>query len=161
MLKQMNRSEPALHINEIDVNNKYKFLQLIGKGSYGEVWLVLPLRHSSSKSSTKQHVLKRLDLRQQSNETTQNDIEGAEREAKLLSTLKHPNIVAYTESFRSNDGFLNIVMAYCEGGDLYTKLKEMKTKKESLSENQIIEWFIQICMALQVKNFFFRFYFNL
>ncbi|CAF2733074.1 unnamed protein product [Rotaria sp. Silwood2] len=153
MLKQANRSEPALHINEIDVNDKYKFLKQIGKGSYGEVWLVLPLRNSSSsKSSSKQYVLKRLDLRQQSNETTQNDIEGAEREAKLLSTLKHPNIVAYTESFRSNDGFLNIVMAYCEGGDLYTKLKERKANKQPLTENQIVEWFVQICMALQYMH---------
>jgi NIMA (never in mitosis gene a)-related kinase len=153
MLKQMNRSEPALHINEIDVNDKYKFLKQIGKGSYGEVWLVLPLRSSSStKSTTKQYVLKRLDLHQQSNETTQNDMESAEREAKLLSTLKHPNIVAYIESFRSNDGFLNIVMAYCEGGDLYTKLKERKSNKQPLAENQIIEWFVQICMALQVTK---------
>ncbi|CAF0892640.1 unnamed protein product [Adineta ricciae] len=152
MLKQMNRSEPALHINEINVNDKYKFLNLIGKGSYGEVWLVLPLRPSSSssnKSNVKQLVLKRLDLRQQSSDTTQNDIDGAEREAKLLSTLKHPNIVAYIESFRSNDGFLNIVMAYCEGGDLYTKLKERKANQQPLPENQIIEWFVQICMALQ------------
>jgi NIMA (never in mitosis gene a)-related kinase len=152
MLKQMNRSEPALHINEIDVNDKYKFLKQIGKGSYGEVWLVLPLRHTSAIKSTKQYVLKRLDLRQQSQETTQNDIDGAEREAKLLSTLKHPNIVAYNESFRSNDGFLNIVMAYCEGGDLYTKLKERKANKQPLAENQIVEWFVQICMALQVNH---------
>lgn len=151
MLKHANRSEPALHINEIDVNDKYKFLKQIGKGSYGEVWLVLPLRNSfSTKSSTKQYVLKRLDLRQQSSDTTQNDIEAAEREAKLLSTLKHPNIVAYIESFRSNDGFLNIVMAYCEGGDLYTKLKDRKANKQPLDENQIVEWFVQICMALQV-----------
>ncbi|CAF1091671.1 unnamed protein product [Adineta ricciae] len=157
MLKQMNRSEPALHINEINVNDKYKFLNLIGKGSYGEVWLVLPLRPSSSssssnKSNVKQLVLKRLDLRQQSNDTTQDDIDGAEREAKLLSTLKHPNIVAYIESFRSNDGFLNIVMAYCEGGDLYTKLKERKANHQPLPENQIIEWFVQICMALQYMH---------
>jgi NIMA (never in mitosis gene a)-related kinase len=152
MLKQMNRSEPALHINEIDVNDKYKFLKQIGKGSYGEVWLVLPLRHTSSiKSNSKQYVLKRLDLHQQSNEPTQNDMEGAEREAKLLSTLKHPNIVAYIESFRSNDNFLNIIMAYCEGGDLYTKLKERKANKQPLPENQIVEWFVQICMALQVN----------
>jgi NIMA (never in mitosis gene a)-related kinase len=48
-------------------------------------------------------------------------------------------------------------MAYCEGGDLYTKLKEKKSKKESLTENQIIEWFIQICMAIQVKNIFSSF----
>ena len=153
MLKQMNRSEPALHLNEIDVKDKYDFIKLIGKGSYGEVWLVVALRPSASiKSTSKQHVLKRLDLRQQSNSTTQNDIEGAEREAKLLSTLKHPNIVSYIESFRSNDGFLNIVMAYCEGGDLYTKLKERKANKKPLAENQIVEWFVQICMALQVRD---------
>jgi NIMA (never in mitosis gene a)-related kinase len=155
MLKKHNASEPALHINEIDVNNKYDFLKKIGKGSYGEVWLVLPKKSSPSKSSSKQYVLKRLDLRQTFNAPSQNDIESAEREAKLLSTLKHPNIVAYTESFRSKDGFLNIVMAYCEGGDLYTKLKEKKSQKEMLTENQILEWFIQICMALQVKNSLF------
>ncbi len=154
MLTKHNASEPALHINEINVNNKYEFLKKIGKGSYGEVWLVLPKKSSSTKFHTKQYVLKRLDLHQTLNTPSQNDIESAEHEAKLLSTLKHPNIVAYIESFRSNDGFLNIVMAYCEGGDLYTKLKERKTKKESLTEDQIIEWFIQICMALQVKNSF-------
>jgi NIMA (never in mitosis gene a)-related kinase len=152
MLRKHNASEPALHINEIDVNDKYKFLKQIGKGSYGEVWLVLPKRPPVIKSSTKQYVLKRLDLRQSANNATENDIESAEREAKLLSTLKHPNIVAYTESFRSNDGFLNIVMTYCEGGDLYTKLKERKTNKQLLSENQVVEWFVQICMALQVNN---------
>jgi NIMA (never in mitosis gene a)-related kinase len=43
-------------------------------------------------------------------------------------------------------------MAYCEGGDLYTKLKERKTNKQPLPENQIIEWFVQICMAIQVNK---------
>ena len=153
MLNRRNSSEPALHINEIDVNDKYKFLKKIGQGSYGEVWLVLPKKRSAHKSVTRQNVLKRLDLCQSANAPSQNEIESAEREAQLLSTLKHPNIVAYTESFRSKDGFLNIVMAYCEGGDLYTRLKEKKSQKELLSEDQIIEWFIQICMALQVILF--------
>ncbi|CAF2752766.1 unnamed protein product [Rotaria sp. Silwood2] len=149
MLNKQNASELALPSNHVDVNDKYKFLKKIGKGSYGEVWLVSPNSSSSIKSHTKQYVLKRLDLQSSLNAPSQNDIESAEREATLLSTLKHPNIVAYIESFRSNDGFLNIVMAYCEGGDLYTKLKEKKNKKEFLTEEQIIEWFIQICMALQ------------
>ena len=142
MSKQLDQSDLEAHANQVDVNDKYQFMKQIGKGSYGEVWLVVPLRSSlAAKSSSKQYVLKRLDLRQQSHGASQNDLEGAEREAKLLSTLKHPNIVAYTESFRSNDGFLNIVMAYCEGGDLYTKLKERKANKEPLPENQIVEWF--------------------
>ena len=41
-------------------------------------------------------------------------------------------------------------MGYCEGGDLYTKLKEQGKRNEHLSEKQIVEWFVQIAMALQV-----------
>ncbi len=44
------------------------------------------------------------------------------RQAQLLSRLKHPNIVAYKESFASPDGaHLYIVMGFCDGGDLYTR----------------------------------------
>ena len=41
-------------------------------------------------------------------------------------------------------------MAFCEGGDLYTKLKYRK--KQLLNEKQIIEWFIQITLALQYMH---------
>jgi NIMA (never in mitosis gene a)-related kinase len=39
-------------------------------------------------------------------------------------------------------------MNYCEGGDLYSKLKEQKSTL--LDEKQIVEWLVQIAMALQV-----------
>ena len=155
MMKQLVRAESSMEDDVVDVNDRYQYLREVGKGSYGEVWLVTPIRPrsgSSSKNTNKQYVLKRLNLGGKSQDSKQNDIESAEREAKLLSTLKHPNIVSYIESFRSSDGFLNIVMAYCEGGDLYTKLKEQKDKKQPLTENQIAEWFLQICMALQVSK---------
>lgn len=71
-------------------------------------------------------------------------------QVEILAKLKHPNIVSYKESFQNNEGFLHIVMGYCEGGDLYTKLKEQAKINESLSERQIVEWFVQIAMALQV-----------
>ena len=45
-------------------------------------------------------------------------------------------------------GFLFIAMGYCEGGDLYSRLKEQKTN--ALEERQVVEWFVQIAMALQV-----------
>ena len=154
MSKKTSLSEPNLHMQQqVRVRDKYEIVDKIGQGSYGEVWLVLPNRPPSGpKPTTKHYVLKRLDLRPASTNPSQNDIECAEREAKLLSTLKHPNIVSYIESFRSRDGFLNIVMAYCEGGDLYSKLKEMKSKQQVLAEDQIIEWFVQISMALQVRT---------
>ncbi|XP_020924590.1 serine/threonine-protein kinase Nek4 isoform X3 [Sus scrofa] len=38
-------------------------------------------------------------------------------------------------------------MGFCEGGDLYRKLKEQKGRL--LPESQVVEWFVQIAMALQ------------
>ncbi|NXH20171.1 NEK4 kinase, partial [Bucco capensis] len=115
----------------------YCFLRAVGKGSYGEVNLV---RHQQD---SKQYVIKKLNLKNASNR----ERKSAEQEAQLLSQLKHPNIVTYRESWQGEDGLLYIVMGFCEGGDLYHKLKEQKGKL--LPENQVVEWFVQIAMALQ------------
>ncbi|NXG53279.1 NEK4 kinase, partial [Psilopogon haemacephalus] len=115
----------------------YCFLRAVGKGSYGEVSLV---RHQQD---SKQYVIKKLNLRNASSR----ERKAAEQEAQLLSQLKHPNIVTYRESWQGEDGLLYIVMGFCEGGDLYHKLKEQKGKL--LPENQVVEWFVQIAMALQ------------
>jgi NIMA (never in mitosis gene a)-related kinase 1/4/5 len=80
--------------------------------------------------------------------TSERDKLSAQQEAQLLKNLKHPNIVSYKDSFQA-DGFLHIVMLYCEGGDLYTKIKEQNGKY--FEELQIVEWFVQIAMALQVS----------
>ncbi|XP_062441381.1 serine/threonine-protein kinase Nek4 isoform X2 [Rhea pennata] len=103
----------------------YCFLRAVGKGSYGE------------------YVIKKLNLKNASSR----ERKAAEQEAQLLSQLKHPNIVTYRESWQGEDGLLYIVMGFCEGGDLYHKLKEQKGKL--LPENQVVEWFVQIAMALQ------------
>ncbi|XP_040425202.1 serine/threonine-protein kinase Nek4 isoform X3 [Cygnus olor] len=115
----------------------YCFLRAVGKGSYGEVSLV---RH---RQDSKQYVIKKLNLKNASSR----ERKAAEQEAQLLSQLKHPNIVAYRESWQGEDGLLYIVMGFCEGGDLYHKLKEQKGKL--LPESQVVEWFVQIAMALQ------------
>ena len=39
--------------------------------------------------------------------------------------MKHPNIVAYLESFEER-GNLCIVMDYCDGGDLYKKINDQR-----------------------------------
>lgn len=38
-------------------------------------------------------------------------------------------------------------MGYCEGGDLCTRLK--MAKDELFPETQVVEWFVQIALALQ------------
>lgn len=112
-------------------------MRVVGRGSYGEVTLVKHRRDG------KQYVIKKLNLRNASSRERR----AAEQEAQLLSQLKHPNIVTYKESWEGGDGLLYIVMGFCEGGDLYRKLKEQKG--QLLPESQVVEWFVQIAMALQ------------
>ena len=69
-------------------------------------------------------------------------------QASLLSRLKHPNIVSYRESFQDARCVLHIVMGYCEGGDLSSRLKAQRGSL--LLERQVVEWFVQIALALQV-----------
>ena len=70
-------------------------------------------------------------------------------QASLLSRLKHPNIVSYRESFQDSSSVLHIVMGYCEGGDLSSRLKARRGRL--LPERQVVEWFVQIALALQVS----------
>lgn len=41
-------------------------------------------------------------------------------------------------------------MAYCEGGDLCSRLQSYGG--QLLSEEQVVEWFVQIALALQVRQ---------
>jgi serine/threonine protein kinase len=56
----------------------------------------------------------------------------------LLSSLQHPNIVNYKESFLIEEGSseesLCIVMGYCANGDLYSKLQRLKQAGKQLLE---------------------------
>ncbi|XP_004864435.1 serine/threonine-protein kinase Nek4 isoform X1 [Heterocephalus glaber] len=115
----------------------YCYVRVVGRGSYGEVTLVKHRRDG------RQYVIKKLNLRNASSRERR----AAEQEAQLLSQLKHPNIVTYKESWEGGDGLLYIVMGFCEGGDLYRKLKDQKG--QLLPERQVVEWFVQIAMALQ------------
>eukprot|EP00002_Diphylleia_rotans_P038773 TRINITY_DN8861_c0_g1_i2.p1 TRINITY_DN8861_c0_g1~~TRINITY_DN8861_c0_g1_i2.p1 ORF type:complete len:729 (-),score=152.74 TRINITY_DN8861_c0_g1_i2:319-2505(-) len=116
--------------------NNYETLQMIGRGSYGEAYLV---RHRVERQT---YVLKRMKLRA----ATRKEKDSAKLEVSLLSKLLHPNIVAYKESFTTKDETLCIVMAYCEMGDLADYIKKRRGK--SIDEYQIVDWITQITMAL-------------
>merc|ERR1719420_1350760 len=72
----------------------------------------------------------------------------AANEVKVLSSLKHPYIVAYKDSF-IEDGFLNIVMEYADGGDLFTRIQKAKKSMTKFPEQQILRWFTQALLALK------------
>jgi serine/threonine protein kinase len=81
--------------------------------------------------------------------------------------------VQYMESFVDKEGNLCIIMEFCQGGDLYQRLKKQRGKRFSekaphtlgtgdctatatltlltcavLVRQMVLDWFVQICLAL-------------
>lgn len=74
----------------------------------------------------------------------QDDQRGALREAQLLSSLDHPNVIGYKETFLDDHRALCIVTTFCEEGDLFNAIKHKSQQKSSFPENEVMDMFIQI-----------------
>ncbi|XP_067993211.1 serine/threonine-protein kinase Nek1 isoform X12 [Melanerpes formicivorus] len=116
--------------------DKYIKVRKIGEGSFGKAILV------KAKENGQQYVIKEINISKMSSK----EREESRREVAVLANMKHPNIVLYRESFEEN-GCLYIVMDYCEGGDLFKKINAQKGVL--FPEDQILDWFVQICLALK------------
>ena len=116
----------------------YEIKQQIGTGSYGVVYKV--------QKDNKVYVLKQIPINPNS---TISQIDSVKNEAKILSSLKSKYVVEYYDSFEENN-CLNIIMEYCEGGDLgtYTSNYQKMNSNTSLNEDFIWKVFIQICFGL-------------
>uniref|UniRef100_A0AAV2KYB5 non-specific serine/threonine protein kinase n=1 Tax=Knipowitschia caucasica TaxID=637954 RepID=A0AAV2KYB5_KNICA len=116
--------------------DKYEQVKKIGEGSFGKAILV------KSKEDGHQYVIKEINISGMSSKERQE----SRKEVSVLANMSHPNIVKYKESFEEG-GCLYIVMDYCEGGDLFKKINSQKGML--FSEAQIVDWFVQICLALK------------
>ena len=77
------------------------------------------------------------------------------REARIIEALRHPNIVGFKEVYMNKKEHLNIVMEYCDDGDLQQKIWAMsrankdKESPDHFTEDQILIWFTQICLGVK------------
>ena len=71
-------------------------------------------------------------------------------EINVLKKLSHANIIEIKNDYYFKDNkFLNIITEYAEEGTLQNKYEEQKKKKEYFDENELLDWFIQILLALK------------
>lgn len=120
--------------------DKYDVQKVVGQGSYGRA--VLCKRRVDSK----QCIIKQISLAKLSPK----EAKLTEQEASLLSRLRHPNIVAFWESFVSRNQ-LHIVMEYADGGDLdnYVKSFTKSNRGKIIPERQVLNLFVQISLAIK------------
>lgn len=119
----------------------YSQIKKIGEGSFGAAILV---QDSSDRDRDSKAIVKMIDISRASKQ----ERDDALKESQVLSRLRHPYIVRYRENFLE-DGWLCIVMDYCEGGDLSARIKRAKETRKPFSEEQVLRWFTQAILALK------------
>ena len=117
---------------------RYTKVRNIGKGNMGACTL------ARNNEDGRHYVIKQVDLGKLNKKERQQSL----NEAKLLSSLRHPNVINYVDSFlaRKSD-HLCIVMEFADGGDLSNKVKN--AHGVHFSQEQVLDWAIQLALALQ------------
>ncbi|RHY48317.1 hypothetical protein DYB30_011487 [Aphanomyces astaci] len=140
-------------VSEHLMMEQYTRIRLLGEGSFGRVFLMrenavdggglvcvkdIPVLHVSSSKKTRRGGHSSSD---------------GLNEAHLMQKLRHPNLIAYRDSFEStNHRHLFIVMEYCSGGDLHAKLQRKQAKHCLESETNVCLWLVQLCLGLHCMH---------
>lgn len=133
-------ARPGDRIGSVLGKHGYRQVKKIGEGSFGAAILV---QHEQAKADDKV-IAKIVDISRASKQ----ERDDAVKESKVLAALKHPYVVRYRESFHE-DGYLCIVMDYCEGGDLSEAVKKARKSGKSFPQEQVLRWFTQAALALK------------
>ena len=96
-----------------DIRKVYKFKEVLGGGHFGSVRIAYkrdeePRKYYAAKSISKKNL-------------TAKDLEDLIREVEILSTLNHPNIIKFYETYHDKYYF-HIVMELCTGKEIFEKI---------------------------------------
>ncbi|XP_034637725.1 serine/threonine-protein kinase Nek6-like [Trachemys scripta elegans] len=116
---------------------KYEQILTIGRGSSAEVFL---MRNIETK---KLFAVKKIKTDPSKKMRTK---EAVLQEVTILGKLKHLHIVTCHEHFFEEEHMF-IIQDYCDGGSLDDHIK--MRKEGYFPENTIMEWFVQLAMAVQ------------
>jgi len=126
----------ALQTGQV-LNNRYRIVKLLGKGGFGAVYrawdvnfeLPCALKENIEISSSAQRQFI--------------------REARILHTLRHPNLPLVKDYFLIPDQGQYLVMDFIEGEDLQNILDD---NNGALSEEDVIHWLSSVCLALEYMH---------
>lgn len=99
------------YITDKYIEQHYKPLKVIGKGSFGEVTKVIDTRTNQIRAIKK---IKKSAIQKEKGIVK-------DKEYEILTKLNHPNIVRLLEYYQDADHFY-LVTEFCEGGELFDQI---------------------------------------
>lgn len=117
------------------VDNKYRVLDIVGKGGMSVVYL------ARNERANKSWAIK--EVRKVGEENLEVKKNSLIAETEMLKNLSHPNLPTIVDVIETKDTYL-VVMDYIEGNDLGKVLNEFGAQ----SQEKVIEWGKQLCDVL-------------
>jgi NIMA (never in mitosis gene a)-related kinase len=141
-------------MNNININNNnnnnnsttisdFEILQKLGKGAFGNVYLV------KRKADKKIYALKKVIIQKLNKKEQDNSV----NEVRILASISHPNVIGYKEAFwEDSTQSLNIVMEYADDGDLSQKIAQNQKISKHFPERTIWSYSIQMVEGLKALH---------
>ncbi|KAI1729903.1 protein kinase domain-containing protein [Ditylenchus destructor] len=127
-------SGPDANAPKMDIKHRFEITAKLGSGTYGKVSLAYD--HKMEREVA-------VKLIKKSAIENKQDLVRIRREIRIMSMLKHPNIIQIYEVFENKDKII-LVMEYASGGELY----DYVSKFGSLPESEARRIFRQITSAV-------------
>lgn len=121
------------------IGGRYTIMRLLGRGGFGAVYLASDNRLSARRVAVKEMGDARLSPMESGQALAR-----FRQEARLLSTLQHPNLPAVSD-FLEEGGKAYLVMDFIEGQTLEEALK---ANGGPLDEARVMGWALQMCDVL-------------
>lgn len=125
------------------LKERYRILELIGRGGMGSVYQAEDLRLEGRLTAIKEIILNFNETNEQLNENRRQ----FQREASTLARLDHPTLPKVSDFFVI-DGRDFLVMDYIPGQDLRQVIESAIIKQTFISEKDILNWAGQIAEGL-------------
>ncbi|MDO5297048.1 MAG: protein kinase [bacterium] len=121
------------------IGGRYQVIRLLGQGGMSNIYIC-----QDTHLRGKTWAIKEFTARYDNPQEQQTALRYFEREARILSTLSHPNLPTVNDYFQYQ-GLYYFVMEYVEGEDLGKILERQKGPQE---ERVVAEWAVQVSTVL-------------
>tara|TARA_B100000963_G_scaffold361963_1_gene401368 strand:- start:6207 stop:7397 length:1191 start_codon:yes stop_codon:yes gene_type:complete len=128
----------GINPNYNNVKKNYSIISLIGKGSFGSVYLV------KSNNTSKTFACKKIKI----SIRRAYDKKSILNELKLLACHKSEYIIKLEDAYISNN-HIHLVTEYAERGDLSKLVKRCRSRNRYLIEDTVKKYLFEICLGIQ------------